>query len=270
MIKGKIFAYSWGKYSEGLNNLKESLLKEGINLIKIKRENSNFKPSKNKTILNWGCSSENFPEPLLECNVLNKPSVLDITTNKLYFFEYLQEIKKNGVSVCRTPSFTTDKEIATGWLFEGYFVCCRTTLNGHGGAGLVLAKESEDVVEAPLYTTYIKKQDEYRVHFFNGEITDIQRKAIRPDFDKAQVNFQVRNYDNGFMFVRGGFDTPKDVLVEAQKAVDCLDMDFGALDIVYNANMQKAYVLEVNSAPGMEGQTSDNYAASIAKLFNHE
>jgi len=46
-------------------------------------------------------------------------------------------------------------------------------------------------------------------------------------------------------------------------AVDALCLDFGAVDIIYNEHEDKYYVLEVNSAPGLEGTTLEKYVEAL-------
>ena len=86
-----------------------------------------------------------------------------------------------------------------------------------------------------------------------------QRKARRLDVPDEEVNWKVRNHDNGFIFQIEDFDLPEDCEKQAIAAVEALDLDFGAVDVVYNGKEQKAYVLEVNSAPGLSGTTLDKY-----------
>jgi D-alanine-D-alanine ligase-like ATP-grasp enzyme len=45
-------------------------------------------------------------------------------------------------------------------------------------------------------------------------------------------------------------------------------LHFSAVDVVYNDREKKAYVLEINTAPGVEGQTIQVYADALAKLTN--
>lgn len=131
-----------------------------------------------------------------------------------------------------------------------------------------------DVVDAPLYTAYIPKHAEFRVHVgkaHNGSyhIIDITKKARRTDTPDAEVNWRVRNYDNGFVFAREGIDM-NDTLIQrvldaGNRAVQSLLLDFGAVDIVVQANTARSvYVLEVNTAPGMEGTTLERYTQFFA------
>ena len=38
-----------------------------------------------------------------------------------------------------------------------------------------------------------------------------------------------------------------------------LGLDFGAVDVIWNEHESKAYVLEINTAPGLEGSTVEDY-----------
>ena len=95
-----------------------------------------------------------------------------------------------------------------------------------------------------LYVKYIKKKAEYRIHVFNGKIIDIQQKRKR--HEAIEINFQIRSHNNGWV----------------------LGLDFGAVDIIWNEKQQQGYVLEVNTAPGLEGETIINYANAIEELIN--
>ena len=44
-------------------------------------------------------------------------------------------------------------------------------------------------------------------------------------------------------------------------------LDFGAVDVIWNSRRLEAYVLEINSAPGLQGQTVENYAAAFRRLL---
>ena len=50
-------------------------------------------------------------------------------------------------------------------------------------------------------------------------------------------------------------------------AVSALGLDFGAVDIIEDAD-GKLYVLEVNTAPGLEGQTLTLMAEALKELID--
>ncbi len=224
---------------------------------RIKREGSKFIGTPKKMVVNWGSST--MPHSVKKGgNVLNKPTRVKVAGNKLAAFEAMEE----GVSI---PAFTDDQETAMFWARRGHVVVCREKLTGYGGDGIVIACNPDEVVPAPLYTMYVKKKSEWRVHIFRDEIIMLQRKARRLDVPDNEVNWKVRNHANGFIFEHMEVNPPVQVVDEATKAVAALGLDFGAVDVVYNERDKAAYVLEVNCAPGLEGTTLDRYAEAIER-----
>lgn len=184
--------------------------------------------------------------------LLNPGEIIRQASNKLEFFRLLE-----GQGL--TPDYWTRVEEIPN---EAFPVVCRTVLAGHSGEGIHIANTRDDLVDAPLYVKYIKKQDEYRVHVGRRNdqsiIIAVQRKARREGFENP--NWQVRNHHNGFVFVRGGVNPPQSVLDAASRSLEAVGLDFGAVDVIWNARQERAYVLEINTAPGLEGQTVQDYA----------
>ena len=228
----------------------------------IRHNNSRFRGGPDKKVINWGATDIPNPE-VLRSNILNHPTQVLVAVHKLHALACMGE---NGVSV---PDFTQDKNVALGWLDEGKEVLARTMLRASGGAGIV--KMSEDRgVNAPLYVKYIPKRDEYRVHVFRNEPADIQRKARRLDVDDENVDWKIRNRDNGFIYARDDVDAPDKVVREALGAIGALGLDFGAVDVIWNSKREEAYVLEVNTAPGLEGHTLDFYTEMLTNLLGND
>lgn len=253
----KLYILPYVGGSRSVNNLAQE-----IGAKKIKLRNSQFRPSPNKVVVNWGNSK---PPVNLDGGVtLNTPAAIRVASNKLKFFELC-----SLDDTIRIPEFTTDKWTAERWImYDKEKVCARTKLTGHSGDGLVLVSDLADPMpRAPLYTKYIKKKDEYRVHLFKGEVVDVQRKARRNDAPDEDVNWQVRNHQNGFVYVRGEVNPPEDVITQAKKAFNISELDFGAVDVIYNERQDKAYVLEINTAPGLEGQTLENYKKFLTNFL---
>lgn len=200
------------------------------------------------TIINWGDSQCNLPDPL------NPPLLLKQMANKLRAFDALSSA---GVPI---PRYARRKEDVT---WSGLTVV-RHKLTGHSGEGIELVENKDNLPDAPLYVEYIKKEQEYRIHVGKTEDTirviAVQRKARNSSVPNEKVNWQVRNHKNGFVFVRQDFTPPDDVLSVACSALSASGLDFGAVDVVYNAKEAKAYVLEINTAPGLEGTTIEDYA----------
>lgn len=233
-------------------------LARALGIRQIKRERSRFRGHPAKTVINWGCVE--LPEEVQGCRIINRPDAVHRATNKLTFFQSLDEVDLGELA----PPWTTDKAVAEGWCNEKRVVVCRTVLAGHSGDGIVIAEKAEDVVNAPLYTQYIPKKEEYRVHIVDGKVVDVARKARRKDHDEP--NYQVRSWRNGFVFAREGCNPGNNVLNAALDTFRATGLDFGAVDVIYNAKADRAYVLEVNTAPGLEGQTIQTYANALKEM----
>lgn len=194
--------------------------------------------------------------------------------------EILEPAPHQGVAI-RTPEFTTDRYLAMSWLDKGFTVVERHILNGNSGAGIRLVEpvgpgeagdeELNGIQRCPLYVKYVPKKQEYRIHVCGGEAVDIQRKARRKDVADEAINWKIRNHDNGFIFARNEDGiTPPDVINQAVGAVKALGLDFGAVDVIFNDKEQKAYVLEVNTAPGLSGETLQGYLRRFGQYIKGE
>jgi D-alanine-D-alanine ligase-like ATP-grasp enzyme len=76
----------------------------------------------------------------------------------------------------------------------------------------------------------------------------------------------VRNLANGFVYVIEGM-VPKCVADEAHKALESTGLAFGAVDVIWNEYQNKAYVLEINTAPGLEERTAEAYANVFKEII---
>lgn len=253
------YLYSYNQGSAGGRALSESL---GIR--RLRHERSTFRGSPNKTVINWGASE--LPANINGSPILNKPEDVADVCDKLRFFQKMA----NGADSPRIPEWTTDHETALNWVGNGNTVCIRTMLRASGARGLIIVNRNNvnEFVRAPLYTKYIPKKDEYRVHVVRGRVIDIQRKALRQDVDREEANWQIRNLENGFIFARNeGREVPADVSVQALKAMAVSGLDFGAVDILYKERDNTAWVLEINTAPGLMNTTLEVYTNALRELI---
>lgn len=244
----KIYPYKQG--SRSARALADAL---GGRVLRLR--GSTYRYRERDTIINWGNSNPNaeWPHP-----VLNNFAQVGASSNKLVAFNVMREAD------IQIPQFWTNQEDIPN---EAFPIVCRTILNGHSGAGIVIARNRDELVRAPLYVKYVKKMHEFRIHVGRGgAIISQQRKAI-PN-GTIPVDTQVRNHANGYIYVREGFETPVQVIEQAQAAIEALGLDFGAVDVIWNQHYRQAYVLEVNTAPGLEGTTVTDYANYFRELIN--
>ncbi len=152
----------------------------------------------------------------------------------------------------------------------GRVLFARTLINSTNGRGIVEFEYTPGRVPpaAPLYTEYIPKKAEYRVHVFNGEVIDIQQKKKRRGFDEDERNTRVRNMANGYVYTREGIVPPAGLDTLAIAAVNAVGYQYGAVDIIFNEKRNQCYVLEVNSRPGLMGTTVERYAEALIKTYD--
>jgi len=210
------------------------------------------------TIINWGSAEEKF-----NGTYINTPAAVANAQCKAATCTAL------GLQDVPTPPHTADMDTAREWWGDGKVVVCRQLLRASQGRGIVLAARDLDqpIVRAPLYTLYVKKQDEYRVHCFRGDIIDIQMKRKRKEMNNEEVNYQIRNAHAGWVFCRSGVDAPAAVRTSSISAVAALGLDFGGVDVGWNQHGETASVYEVNTAPGIEGTTLDKYYEAFAQAL---
>lgn len=209
-------------------------------------------------VINWGNSQRRF-----NGRYINSPEAVGRTSDKKAALEILAEAEVPH------PPFTSRKVLAKDWLKDGQGVVARTLLRANSGRGIVLCTPENGVPlpDAPLYTQYVKKAQEYRIHVVQGQVVDQQLKRRRLEVPDDEVNFQIRNADNGWVFTREGVAAPDCVLQASIAAVDALGLDFGAVDIGYNVKYDAPCVFEVNTAPGLEGTTLDSYYQAFLNIF---
>ena len=244
----KIYPYKQGSKSA-------RLLADALGCKILRREGNPIQLG-GQVVINWGSSKTT--RDLVNAITINWPEAVAIAANKLRTFSILAA---RGVSI---PPWTEDIEKAKQAIQAGLIVFCRTKLAGHSGQGIVIAKTADELVDAPLYTVYQKPVQEYRIHvgLFNKEdeyrVIFVQRKARKKDVPDDKVNWKIRNHANGFIFAHKDVEVAQEGRKQAIKAVKCLGLHFGAVDILELPDGSFS-VLEVNTACGIEGTTLEKY-----------
>lgn len=255
----RLIIYPYKMSSKSAKLLQDLLKEQGLKCLRVKKEGL-YRPQLEDLVINWG--STTIPSWLgrLElCGpMLNSMEAIKLSANKL---KTLQKLLIDGLNI---PKYTTHLYQAKNWIEQGETIYCRTILTGHSGSGIVIANTVDELVEAPLYTKAIPTHKEYRIHVFNGKVIDVQQKKKR---DGVEASPLIRNHANGWVFAREGVIVSDRVKEEAIKAAASLGLDFGACDIAVTRD-GVPYILEVNTAPGIEGTTVVNYTNAILEYMN--
>lgn len=256
----KLFPYKMGSKSG----------KALANALGIKRIRPYYEAKRRDIIINWGNSRPSESVPYAEKD-LNKHSAIAIACNKLDTFNKLYEHEYPYL-----PQYCLSRYQASTMLYVATnggersgkeSIYCRTDLTGHSGRGIVIAKTTLDLVEAPLYTLGTRHKYEYRVHVFRETVIDVQQKKRRSNWTGGDTG--IRNHSNGYIYARADIDYPQEIKQAAIQAVKLLGLDFGAVDIGYRERDNKIFLFEVNTAPGLTGTTLLKYAQTFKKYLTN-
>lgn len=240
-------------------NTKIQELRLNANVMSLVSEGSRYRSRVGDIVVNYG--NRRYNDSFFGgATVLNSVVALNRAANKVAAFNALR------LAEVKTVEYTTDRELALNWN-QNEIVYERGTLTGHSGEGITVRLPREGIADAPLYTKGIQgPRREWRVHVFEGVITYVQKKIRRNGYrDLSTYREDVRNHHTGWVYSSNFQDAPPDqVLIQAHKAVSALGLNFGAVDLI--SKNTNAWVLEVNTAPGLTGTTLETYTHNIVEF----
>ena len=240
-------------------------LSRALGIRRIRHTNSTFRPRRDTVIINWGARQFPYNWMRTQEEVINHPDIINQWADKLRFFRNLQDTNVN------IPEFTENyDEAVANWPLERIFG--RQYLNSHSGRG-ILTPRDDGFSDCPLFVRYVPKSSEWRLHFVGSRHIFTQRKVRRLETPDDDINWQIRSHRNGFIYQQNDITVPPPVQTQFQNFVNLQEdhefpLDFGALDIIYNEMNDTAYVLEVNTAPGITGNTVTAYAEAFEEMID--
>lgn len=184
-----------------------------------------------------------------------------LPVDKLTQYRWFQE---QGLSALE---FTTSTPEAQQWCKDGATVFGRKLLNASCGNGIQIYEpnppdNSWNWAVCPVYTKYKKKKREFRVHVFKDTVVTVAEKRKRKGFEGDREH-KVRNLAYGYVFCHDNVVEPEGLRELALKASKVTDSDFKGVDIGYNEKKKELFVIEVNSAPGIQGTNVNRYLEVI-------
>lgn len=214
-------------------------------------------------IINWG-RSKSFDNDGIP--VYNPWKSVRFCVSKTNVFDNL----KQYVPV---PEYTRSLDQAIEWVSKDIEVLGRKD-SGTQGKDITFFKDDPEkfMGMSDFWVKYKPKKKEFRLHVGarkgqNPYVFSCQQKVLRKTGVSAEelagVDMRIRSHSNGFVFQRNDIDVPgvvEDVAMTAfEKTRDLVGLDFGAMDIIYNEMEDTAYLLEINTAPGLVGTTLKDY-----------
>lgn len=271
----KIGLFSYNTSSKGVKAIKEALDDLHVSaarlgnsspaIVKIRTGSGAF--AGKRVIAHWGNTEAlSARRDVFQLNNVNKTTYI----NKRAFFEWGAGASFSGYLV--KPLFSHEQAVnyvnAHPSIEDSPVLVERRILDGHSGEGISLIRHVNQIdPSARLWTVYKKKAEEWRIHFFKGADNKLhlycQKKLLKngiPAAQTAESRFKVRNFVNGWVYSPNRLNAPTKVIVAAVNIAGYSNLDFGAVDIIFNAGSAKAFILEVNTAPGAVGSTAKWYA----------
>jgi hypothetical protein len=247
-MRSKFFVYC-NRASTSANRLAEAL-----GGVRIKRVGSKYRQKKGDVVINYGCSDCGDVVPTLQ-----KPYSVHVASSKMATFDALHAA---GLPI---PMYTKSKKQAQEWASVGK-ILGRDLDRGSQGRGISVYKKGEKIGDHLFYVKFMNKDREFRFHVVNGKVVHTAEK-LRVGKEKRGDNYDkyIRSHNRGWVLAFHHLaDNPPPELGGdlACRACTALGLSFGAVDMGWHEDTGW-FILEVNTAPGIEETTLDAYAKAI-------
>ena len=249
-------------YPYSSRSLSARSVARGVDGLVIKREGSSYVPRASDIVINWGAARVPSRYPV----TFNKPEAVAVCCSKTRTYQALQAA---GVP---TLDWTTSPDVASRWLTSGYVVYHRATDHGSRGRGITVLQPYTTIHESlrnvGFFTKGVSNAREFRVYVVRDTVTTILEKRRR---NGVAANPHVRSYQNGYVFCRNHRGPiPRETITQTGiKALKALGLDFGGIDLLLKED-DSVVVLEVNSAPGIEGTALREMCDAFTTVINNE
>ena len=192
-------------------------------------------------LIRWGCYGNSALDSQFD-KIINTSEALQMASNK---YKALCRAIDTGV---RVPGlWTSDRSRIPRWELP----VLRRKFHHTRGLDIRFCATRRDLYRKPrgdYYSKFIRGQDEFRIHMFDGKIIRASKKVplIRG------ANKIIKNSRNGWGFDEVGIGTVpnlSDLQSQCFDSMNSVGLTYGAIDVIYEDSTRLPYVLEINSAP---------------------
>lgn len=227
--------------------LLDALKEQGVDI----RGGTKIPEGEVQTLIRWGATGNVPRKPR---RVLNQMRAISAASNKR---AALETMRAAGVRV-PTVYFRNEPHTAQPEFENMEFPVLGRRDHHVGADDIVLCLQKRDVQRAIAagcthFTKYIPTKAEYRAHVFGDQIIKVSQKILTDE--AAAMQPWIRNLAAGYTFRQPELRLSGAARGMAIDAVNALGLTFGAVDIIIGDDDQ-AYILEVNTAPGLQTDTS--------------
>ncbi|MDA3908197.1 MAG: hypothetical protein PF437_03845 [Sulfurimonas sp.] len=262
------------------------------------------KPAGNVDVLCWGTKTKKVTT-FKGNKVYNHPDNIRTNRDKLVA---LTKMQKAGCNVAKFTANSVD--IGKKDLAFPIIARTRFHQGGAGFWTCLNKDHIDQAIKegAEYFQSYINVRTEYRLHIVNGEVVYAVKKMARDNLREAFVNYYKEHVENYAKKQNKMVDAPtldlvlnrmarkmatsidmttrsntrgwkfskvlpnklnKELKDEALKCVKTLGLDFGAVDCCLDDN-NKAWVIECNTGPGLEGSSLKAWVTALKNLVAHK
>jgi glutathione synthase/RimK-type ligase-like ATP-grasp enzyme len=230
-----------------LRNELEKILEKKIILT------SNYQKVTGKLLVRYGNSNEIFGEDLSP----NTPEFIRLCANKKKFSELLLE-----------NNFYTPEFFSTGDP-KNYPVMVRETLCGSHGLGIKIAEDEEAFKflfrNGFYFTPFVNLSYELRIHVVDNKLV---KGFVKKWTGEEEEKYKIKvNHNCHFKLTDLTRYNQLNKVIES--LCEILNGYFYAVDVGWDGNKKQYFILEANSAPGLNELTANLYASSISERIQN-
>lgn len=188
----------------------------------------------------------------------NKPDVIRLCGDSFKFSEWCKENDVNS------PVYTPFHDAK----IESFPFLVRRKFH-ISGTDIIVVKSKEDIPSVDsqsFHVNFIECDREFGVHFVAGKVVKIFEK--KPFDDNSHPFIRSSKFGYHYKVINNIEDNFKALRKLCEDTASKLELGFGRFDIGYSISNKRYIIFEVNTAPGLNVNTSNLYAEILRPVLN--